>query len=112
MNKAELEGRLRAEAEKAIQQLLGRHEEAEGLNLGQLEDLVGEFEAQLSQQVMQVLVESTPTGDERQCPQYGSRQLRHKGDHPKRLVTVRGEIEIERGYVKCADCSHSFFPLG
>jgi hypothetical protein len=111
MTSEELEGRLLDEAQKAIKKLVVQHQACTQMNLSQIEDLVGAFETELSPQVMQVLVESTPNTVSPSCPVCGG-YLRKKGQHRRRIVTVRGEIEVQREYVKCADCGDGFFPLG
>ena len=60
---------------------------------------------------MQELVDEAQTQGNGLCPDCGGK-LRHKGKKLKRVVTVRGEVEVERDYYHCAQCGTGYFPPG
>jgi len=45
------------------------------------------------------------------CPTCAGK-LRYKGKRKRRVVTVRGEIEVERDYYVCTACGAGYFPPG
>ncbi len=105
----ELEIRLMKQAQTAIRKLLDEKDGRQDLSLSEMEDLVGGFENNLRQTVMQELVNEIPPQDVRVCHECGGK-LRYKGKKSKRVETVRGEVEVERDYYHCVACGRGYFP--
>ena len=104
-----LEIRLLQQAQTAIRKLLAQKAGRQDLSLSEMEDLVGDFETHLRQTVLQELVNEIPPQDVRICQECGGK-LRYKGQKRKRVETLRGEVEVERGYYHCAACGRGSFP--
>jgi uncharacterized protein with PIN domain len=110
-NGEDLEVRLLKQAEKAIRHLLEQKGERRDLSMSEMEDLVGELEIDLRQALMQELVDEAQARDGGLCVECGGK-LRYKGKKAKRVVTLRGEVEIERDYYRCETCQRGYFPPG
>ena len=74
-----------------------------------MEELVSELEKDIGQAIMQELVEDSPVTDSGLCPKCQGK-LRYKGKKPKHMITLRGEIEVERDYYLCQACGSGCFP--
>lgn len=106
------EGHLLAQAQFAIRTMLAKKKRAEDITLTDIERLVGAFGDELLQGVTQTLVNETPQGKQPVgCPARGA-VMRSKGSKPKQVVTVRGEVVVERAYYYCSRCGRGFFPSG
>jgi uncharacterized protein with PIN domain len=108
-DEAELEAQLVAQARTAIAKMLAQKAGRRDLSMTEMENLVGELEIDLRQTVMQALVEEGQTQEEGLCPTCGG-QLRYKGKRRKQVVTVRGEVTVDRDYYVCRACSAGYFP--
>jgi YgiT-type zinc finger domain-containing protein len=108
---ADLKARLLAQAETVFEQLLEQKAGRRDLSLSEMEDLVGTLEVELRQAVMQTLVEESQAEGPGLCPACGGK-LRHKGKRRKQVVTVRGEVTVERDYYVCTECGAGHFPPG
>lgn len=76
--------------------------------LSDIEEVVGVSEADFRQRALEEIIaiqQETPTT----CPMCGGK-LRNKGKRTKRIVTLRGETEIERSYYQCEGCNKGYFP--
>jgi uncharacterized protein with PIN domain len=79
--------------------------------MSEMEDLVGDFELEIRQSLLQELVtdvQQTHTGLCEKC----AGKLRYKGKKPKQVVTLRGEVKVERDYYQCETCGSGYFPPG
>jgi YgiT-type zinc finger domain-containing protein len=108
---AELEAQLVAQARTVIAKLLEQKAGRRDLSMTEMENLVGELEVDLRQTVMQTLVEESQAQGQGLCPTCGGK-LRHKGKRRKQVVTVRGEVVVERDYYVCSGCEAGYFPPG
>jgi uncharacterized protein with PIN domain len=109
--KDELEVRLLKQAEKAIHHLLEQKGERRDLSISEMEALVGELEMDLRQTWMQELVDETYRPETSVCEACGGK-LRAKGKKSRRIVTLRGEVEVQRDYYYCDRCKRGYFPPG
>ena len=107
----ELEAGLLEQARIAIRKLLEQKDGRRDLTMTEMEDMVGELEVELRQAVRQQLVEDSQTQDQDLCSECGGK-LRNKGKRKRRVVTVRGEVEVERDYYVCTGCGAGYFPPG
>ena len=110
-NGEELENRLLDQARQAIKQLLAKKDGRRDLTMTEMEDLVGELEIDFRQAALQELVDESQSQNKGLCP-HCQGKLRNKGKRRKRLITVRGEIEVDRDYYVCLDCGEGYFPPG
>jgi uncharacterized protein with PIN domain len=107
----ELGKRLQKRAQEAIERLLEQKAGRRDLSMSEMEDLVGEFEADVRQSLMQEIVADAQVDHPGLCEACGGR-LRYKGQKPKQVVTMRGEVKVERDYYQCETCGTGYFPPG
>ena len=110
-NRDELEARLLQQAEKAIHNMLEQKNGRRDLSMSEMENLVGALEIDLRQALMQELVDETQRQAVGLCADCGGK-LRYKGKKTKPIVTLRGEMEVERDYYDCETCERGYFPPG
>ncbi len=106
--KEDLKAQLLAQAETTIDKILSDERLSEKMTLSDIESIVGGSEADFRQRVLEEIIaiqQETPTT----CPMCGGK-LRNKGKRTKRMVTLRGETEIERSYYQCEACNKGYFP--
>jgi Zn finger protein HypA/HybF involved in hydrogenase expression len=109
----ELEQRLVEQAQQAIGKLLDALPETSEISLSDMEQATGVMGQTIMQQTMQRLVErqAQPTSEDIRCEGCGQRMSR-RGERKKRVVTRRGEVEVERPYYVCPKCGAGRFPPG
>ena len=109
--KDELEAKLMAKAQEAIQKLLAKQKPKEEITLSEMEISVGEFGEELLQEIMQELVEVSSSSEKHVviCAKC-EKAMRYKGKKSKQMITLRGEVEIERDYYYCEACRSGYFP--
>ena len=105
----DLEARLLKQAQVAIHKLLEEKGERRDLSMSEMEDLVGALEVNLRQGLMQEMVDEAQSQATGLCPSCGGK-LRYKGKKPKQVVTLRGEVKVERDYYHCERCKRGYFP--
>jgi YgiT-type zinc finger domain-containing protein len=105
----DLEKRLQQRAYEAIEKLLEQKGGRRDLSMSEMEDLVGEFELEVRQSLMQEMVIDAQKTQSGLCEACGGK-LRYKGKKPKRVVTLRGEVTVERDYYQCETCGSGYFP--
>lgn len=106
--KEELRAKLLAQAEASIDKLLSDERLSRQMTLSDIEAVVGASEADFRQRALEEIV-AMQQESVRTCPLCGG-QLRNKGKRKKRVVTLRGETEIERNYYQCETCQTGYFP--
>ncbi len=109
--KEELKAKLLRQAAAAIEVMLSNREVHPEMTLSAMERIVGGLGDQLEQQIMQELIHTSQHQGAKLCPECGGK-LRNKGKRPKRVETVRGEIEVARDYYTCVECGAGYFPPG
>jgi len=106
--KDELKARLVEEAEAALEQMLSDQRMGKQMTITEIEDVIGEMEQDFRQRVLGEIM-----GEQEEqavaCPECGGK-LRNKGKHNKRLVTLRGDADLNRSYYQCEDCGKGVFP--
>jgi Zn finger protein HypA/HybF involved in hydrogenase expression len=108
----ELEEKLVEQAREAIRKLLDELPDADKVTLSDMERATGMMGHTVMQETLQQLLK----GDEGKqaaiwCEACGVR-MTARGRRRKRVVTVRGEVEIERRYYVCPQCGQGRFPPG
>ena len=107
-NRDDLKAKLLAQAEAAIEQMLSDERLSEAMTMSEIEGLVGASEADFRQRALEEII-AIQQENAKTCPLCGS-SLRNKGKRKKRVVTLRGESEIERTYYHCETCQQGYFP--
>lgn len=107
-NRDDLKAKLLAQAEAAIDKVLSDKRLSEQMTLSEIEAVVGGSEADFRQGALEEII-ATQEADMKTCPLCGG-ALRNKGKRKKRVVTLRGECEIERSYYHCETCQRGYFP--
>jgi uncharacterized protein with PIN domain len=106
--KEALRARLLAQAEAAIDKLLSDERLNERMTLSDIEAVVGVSEADFGQRALEEII-AIQQGSPKVCPMCGGK-LRNKGKRKKRVVTLRGETDVERTYYQCEGCGKGYFP--
>jgi NADH pyrophosphatase NudC (nudix superfamily) len=106
--KEELRASLVAQAEAAIDKMLSDERLNEQMTLSDIEAVVGVSEADFRQRALEAII-AVQQASARTCPLCGS-QLRNKGKRKKRIVSLRGETDVERTYYQCETCRKGYFP--
>ena len=109
----EMEEALEKQAKQAIRELLDWNETHAKPDLTQMEDIVLELRAKLSQAMIESLVESQDDVQlvEMRCPKCGG-VMRYKGHKGKIVESRVGEIDLSRGHYYCKECKEGIFPPG
>ena len=110
MKKDELKAKLLAEAEASIEKMLSDERMSKKMTITEIEDVIGDLERDFRQRVLSEVV-GEQEAKLRKCPDCGGK-LRNKGKHTKRMVSLRGETDIERSYYQCEACGEQIFPPG
>jgi len=107
----ELEQRLLEQAQQAIRKLLDELPEVTDLTLSDMEKATGVMGQAIMQASLQHLIEThqAPSPAELQC-RHCRKRLSRRGKRKKRVVTLRGEVEVERVYYVCPQCGAGCFP--
>lgn len=104
----DLKAKLLAQAEAAIDKMLSDERLSGEMTMSEIEGVVGASEADFRQRTLEEII-AIQQENAKTCPLCGS-GLRNKGKRKKRVVTLRGESEIERTYYHCQTCQKGYFP--
>lgn len=111
----QMKASLMAQAEQAIEQLIGWSDDTPQPTLAQIEEVVLKLRRQLSEQMAQtVLAEqeaSTQSVPGPPCPECG-REMRYKGNKAHPVESRIGTIKVQRSYYYCSYCRKGLFPPG
>jgi len=112
-DKHEIEDQLVEQARQAIHKLLSDLPDANNLTLSDMEKLTGVMGQQVMQETLQKLSETQQTEEPEKvmCPTCEAK-MQKRGKRKKRILTARGEIEMERQYYVCPVCKTGHFPPG
>lgn len=111
-NRDELEKQLRGKAEAAIRTLLEALPDKADLTLDDMEDLIGKMGQDIMRETIQGVSQLEQVEPSLVLCQACRVQMQKRGKRKKRVVTKRGEIELERQYYVCPQCGHGSFPPG
>ena len=109
-SRTELKAKLMAEAERAIDELLGWHLSTAKPNLEQVLALRQRLSEQMSQTVIEAQAAVRPVAGPR-CEQCGA-EMRYKGLTELQVSSWVGDLQLERGYYYCEQCRIGLFPPG
>jgi hypothetical protein len=112
-NADDLETQLLAQAQVAIRAMLAKKKPTDEITLTEIERLVGTLGDELLAGVTQTLVNDAQQGQKPAvgCPEC-EEIMTYKGMKARQVVTVRGEVVVERAYYYCHRCRRGFFPSG
>jgi hypothetical protein len=98
-NRETLEQKVLEQAQSVIRKLLDDLPASSDMTLSDMERATGRMGQALMHQTMQQLVESQPQApvDELRC-EHGDARMSRRGTRKRRIVTVRGEVEVEGSY--------------
>ena len=105
-----LEQELRAKAEEAIRTLLEALPDRADLTMDDMEDLIGKMGQDIMRETMQGVSQHEQVEPWLVICEACQVQMQKRGQRKKRVVTKRGEIELERQYYVCPQCGHGAFP--
>lgn len=80
----------------------------------EIAEAAGEKRRELMGGLLKELAEQEGIGDylaDRTCPECAG-MMRYKGERKRGVGHGEGATSIERGYHRCDECSHAFFPSG
>ena len=111
---AEKRARLKAKADKIIDEYLAWEASHAQPDLKEIEDMALKLSRELGQELAQMAVEeqseraAVPGPSCRKC----GKEMRYKGEKAIDVESRAGALEIERGYYYCPECKESLFPPG
>ena len=111
-NRDELEKQLRAKAEKAIRTMLEALPDKADLTMDDMEDLIGKMGQDIMRETIQGVSQHEQVEPSLVICQACQVAMHKRCKRKKRVVTKRGEIELERQYYVCPHCGHGAFPPG
>jgi Zn finger protein HypA/HybF involved in hydrogenase expression len=111
-NRIELEKQLRARADEAIRKLLETLPDKSVLTMSDMERLIGEMGHEVMRSAMQEVAQREQVVPEQVICETCQVAMQKRGKRKKRVVTKRGEIELERQYYVCPQCGSGVFPPG
>ena len=106
-----LREQLLAQMKDQLDAFLEERSDRRDMSMSEMEDLVGKLQAELMQKLMQMLVHENQAETNGLCPDCDGK-LRYKGKKPKQVITVRGEVTVDRDYYECEACKSGYFPPG
>jgi uncharacterized protein with PIN domain len=108
-----IEEELLKQAQQAIRRRLEALPDRDQITLSEMERLTGEMGHEVMQHTLPKLSETQQSPADRVglC-EACNRRMHKRGKRKKRVVTVRGQVEIERQYYMCPGCGRGHFPPG
>ena len=111
-DRQELEKHLRAKAEEAIRKLIEDLPDKSELTMTDMENHIGVMGHQMMQDTLQAVSESEQVEPSEVICQECNVVMHKRGKRKKRVVSKRGEIDLERDYYVCPQCDRGSFPPG
>ena len=111
-NREVLEKQLRAKAGEAIRTMLEALPNKADLTMDDMERLIGEMGRGIMRETIQGVSQHEQVEPCQVRCEACRVQMHKRGKRRKRVVTKRGEIELERQYYVCPQCGDGVFPPG
>ncbi len=108
-NRDELEKQLRAKADESIRKLLDNLPDKSELTMSDIENLVGEMGHEVTQGATQSIAQHEQAEPSEVICEGCQMRMQKRGKRKKRVVTKRGEIELDRHYYVCPQCGVGVF---
>lgn len=109
-DREELEKQLKAKAEESIHKLLEKLPDKSELTMTDIENLVGEMGHEVTQSATEAIAQGEQAEPSEMMCEICQVRMHKRGKRKKRVVTKRGEIELERQYYVCPECNAGVFP--
>lgn len=110
-NRETLEQKILEQAQQVVRKMLDDLPESSDITLSDMESATGMMGQALMHQTMQQLVESQQQASvDDVCCESCHERMSRRGKRKRRIVTVRGEVEVERSYYVCPQCGTGRFP--
>lgn len=106
----ELERQLRVKAEEAIRKLLKNLPDKSDLTMTDIENLVGKMGDEVTQSATEAIAQGEQAEPSEVICEACQVMMQKRGKRKKRVVTKRGEIELDRQYYVCPQCGEGIFP--
>jgi ribonuclease HII len=108
-----LKAELMASLEEQVDAYLDWYDNTEDLKFREVEKQVLETRKGMGTRLAETIVaeEATTMETGMRCPICGGK-LRRKGRKEKVVVSLAGEVKVERDYYYCPNCQRGFFPPG
>jgi len=106
-----VEQELCAKAEEAIGKMLDALPDKAHITMSDMEELTGKMGRELMQFTMQSLSATQHAEPASVMCARCQKPMYKRGKRKKRVVTLRGEVEVARQYYVCPGCGEGFFPL-
>jgi hypothetical protein len=106
----DLEKQLKAKAEEAIRKLLEKLPDKSELTMTDMENLVGEMGHAVMQGAMQEIAQTEQAEPSAMICEGCQVRMQKRGKRKKRVLSKRGEIDLERQYYVCPHCGVGVFP--
>jgi rubredoxin len=103
-----------SEAEAMYEELRSWRESHPEASFDEIAEAVREKRQELMGGLLKELAEQEGIGDylaDRTCPECGG-VMHYKGERKRGVGHSEGSTAIERGYHRCDQCGHTFFPSG
>jgi Zn finger protein HypA/HybF involved in hydrogenase expression len=109
----ELEEQILEQTRGAVRKMLDELPDSSTITLSDMERAIVKLGQEVNRQTLQCLVEAqvSEKAEEVVCEECGVRMQR-RGKRKKRVVTLGGEVEIERDYYVCPKCGSGHFSPG
>ena len=111
-SREEIERELRAKTEEKIAETLAWYEKHAAPTLSEIEGEVLKMRRLLSEEMARILIQgqaSVHPEKKPECPACGQ-GLRDKGEKPKTVECLIGQVKLERAYYYCPRCKAGVFP--
>jgi uncharacterized protein with PIN domain len=108
--RAAVKARMMVKAEVAIDKLLADERVSEAMTMSSIEAVVGKSETDFRQAALEEII-AMQKSRAKTCPMCGNKLL-NKGKQHRRVVSLRGEVTLERSYYECPGCRKGYFPPG
>lgn len=112
-DKKQIEEELVEQARQAIRKMLSDLPDVTEVTLSDMEKLTGELGKTVMQESIQKLSDTQHSED---CAavmcETCAVKMQKRGKRKKRVLTARGEIEMNRQYYVCPVCKSGYFPPG
>lgn len=108
-----LKKKLMNSLEEQIEAYLDWYDDTEDLKFRDVEKQVLETRKEVGARLAETIAaeEATVMAAGMRCPVCGGK-LRRKGRKAKVVVSLAGDVKVERDYYYCPHCQRGFFPLG
>jgi len=112
-SRATMRASLQKEMEVLLDEYLDWYEGTEDLKFREIEEEILQLRKKMGAKLAEVVIEGEKKGEGGvvACPECGG-AMRNKGEKRKTMVSLVGEVKMNRGYYYCPHCRSGHFPPG